>query len=613
MEVKDINSLATMLVSNRAQKAEGQHGTQSALQNFRDLFSQGSLFEFQGAEKTSMSQKTSLMDETSKSEVPQKKVEKNKSKATTSDVSKGSSSAENKSHKTEDKTTQNAAAKEDASKKDEENTASIKDSNQSTESAAENKEEKASSSEIQSSENPNENQGASVNEDGTVENVTDEEAEIAQENTKDIVTENILPEMQNLLLPEMLENMGALTVYNSIDNTYSVMTGEEISDMLSSSSLNVNAYLSEDGRSDITIMQPIDILTTENITPNISLEGFENVEPSTMEIIPETENTADIVKSQHQAQETETLVQQRATEEFVEDTVSKQSEKLSEILGTDKKINMNVNVEEENFSYQTAKVTVKEVLASADAPQTKGEDKAQINTEVDAQTSTQTNNISGNSAGNVVSAQVVPAQDMNSAGKVTIQNAQTTAVKGLSEANSNNMTHLAGADNAAQGLKAENGVATENKSSFRDIYKGMSREVAEQVKVNITKSAVKGVDSIEIKLKPEELGHIEIKMQLSKDGKLQAHIIVSRAETGELLQKELPSLEKAFTEAGFNLDDGSLSFSYREDNSAKEQNSELRNFIGRVLEQDAENENTQEYGPHLSETWDGTSALNIRV
>ncbi len=70
--------------------------------------------------------------------------------------------------------------------------------------------------------------------------------------------------------------------------------------------------------------------------------------------------------------------------------------------------------------------------------------------------------------------------------------------------------------------------ANDSTASFRDVYKGMGKEVVEQIKVNITKSAVKGVDTIEIQLKPEDLGKIEVKMQIGKDGKLQAHIVSSR-------------------------------------------------------------------------------------
>ena len=135
----------------------------------------------------------------------------------------------------------------------------------------------------------------------------------------------------------------------------------------------------------------------------------------------------------------------------------------------------------------------------------------------------------------------------------------------------------------------------------------------EQVKVNITKSAVKGVDKIDIQLKPEDLGHIEIKMQL-KNGKLQAHIISSRPETMEILQKEVQTLEKAFNEAGFQTEDGSLSFSFRGDGQAnqnQDSNAELRNFIGRVFEREANSELLSE--ANQNDVWTAETGLNIRV
>ena len=138
----------------------------------------------------------------------------------------------------------------------------------------------------------------------------------------------------------------------------------------------------------------------------------------------------------------------------------------------------------------------------------------------------------------------------------------------------------------------------------------MSKEVIDQVKVNITKSAVKGVDNIEIKLKPEDLGHIEVKMQISKDGKLHAHIISSRPETMEILQREAGSLEKAFNDAGFDMDSGSLSFSFREGSeSGQDKNSELRNFIGSVMEHDAESE----LAGNDNLEWTPAQGLKIRV
>ena len=150
-----------------------------------------------------------------------------------------------------------------------------------------------------------------------------------------------------------------------------------------------------------------------------------------------------------------------------------------------------------------------------------------------------------------------------------------------------------------------------NETASRDAFKGMAKEVVEQIKVNITKSAVKGVDTIDIQLKPEDLGKIQIKMHIAKDGKVQAEIIASRAETADLLQKDASSLSKAFNEAGYDTDAKSFTFSFQDENQARGQEKDdagLLKFIGDALEQEAEafagNDNL-EYDPVLG--------LNIRV
>ena len=182
-------------------------------------------------------------------------------------------------------------------------------------------------------------------------------------------------------------------------------------------------------------------------------------------------------------------------------------------------------------------------------------------------------------------------------------------VKQVSSANMSNQSVMSGAEFLAS-AKAEQ-AGKNNQTSLNDVYKGMSKEAVEQVKVNITKSAVKGVDTIEVRLQPEELGHIEIKMQI-KGGKLQAHIISSRPETMEALQKDAQILEKAFNDAGFQTDSNSLSFSFRnEGNQAQEQSSKLRDFIGEVFEQEAQSD--EKIAEAANQNWSAERGLNIRV
>lgn len=123
--------------------------------------------------------------------------------------------------------------------------------------------------------------------------------------------------------------------------------------------------------------------------------------------------------------------------------------------------------------------------------------------------------------------------------------------------------------------------------SFKDIYnKGITKEVSEQIKVNITQSAIKGVDKIEIQLKPADLGQVEIKLHIGKGGHLQAQIVASNPETLEILQKDFESLKNAFNSAGYQTDDNSFSFSYQGEDQSNNEREKLRDFIGDVISQD---------------------------
>jgi len=62
---------------------------------------------------------------------------------------------------------------------------------------------------------------------------------------------------------------------------------------------------------------------------------------------------------------------------------------------------------------------------------------------------------------------------------------------------------------------------------------------------------------------PAELGSIDVKQQWQGD-KLTAQFTVDRPETLQILQREVPALERSLGQAGVNVDSGSLSFSLRQ-------------------------------------------------
>ncbi len=277
-----------------------------------------------------------------------------------------------------------------------------------------------------------------------------------------------------------------------------------------------------------------------------------------------------------------------------------------------RQVKVEVNVDEEKIAYRSGQDLVKDRVAL---------DKA-----LAAADDTMSANMTPASAGNTTTAPMtvqnnMPAQAVAPVNVQAVAAAaddaapQTASVAEVGGISSNVAGHAAGASGSefVNAAKAEANNKT-NDASFRDVYKGMSKEAVDQVKVNITKSAVKGVDTIDVHLKPEELGRIEIKMHI-KDGKLQAHIVSSRPETMEALQKEAQSLERAFNDAGFQTDENSLSFSCRDDgqqaNQRQEQENQLRQFIGEVFETEANGEILS--AEAANQNWTAEKGLNIKV
>jgi flagellar hook-length control protein FliK len=86
---------------------------------------------------------------------------------------------------------------------------------------------------------------------------------------------------------------------------------------------------------------------------------------------------------------------------------------------------------------------------------------------------------------------------------------------------------------------------------------------ADQVSIRLLHAVAEGKRTIQMHLHPAELGTIDVKMQWQGD-RLTAQFQVDRPETLQLLQREVPALERTLNQAGVNVDSGSLSFSLRQ-------------------------------------------------
>lgn len=388
---------------------------------------------------------------------------------------------------------------------------------------------------------------------------------------------------------DALALMGTVTVVNPATGETFQTTGAELAAQLADAGVqSVSVLPGEEG-------QPLVAPVVENAP---EADAFQNIVAAMKKTQAENAHVVDA----------DAVAADAASDQ---DILAQQAAKLGEAVGEDRKVKVEVSVKEEKIAdavdgglVKNAKLsdeTLSAVVEGKDA--VKGNPLTEVKTL--AQQAAAQNQIREMpltmTAGAVSNAAAAAADD-------------TAAVAVSTEAGSVTLAH-AGTVGGEMLANAKASAANDSSStSFRDVYKGMGKEVVDQIKVNITKSAVKGVDKIEIQLKPEDLGHIEVKMQIGKDGKLQAHIVASRPETAEILQKEIGNLQKAFNEAGFQTDEGSLSFSFRDDGQAgqNQERNNLRNFIGDVLEQETAMDAA--VGDLFAGTaWDGKNGLNIRV
>jgi flagellar hook-length control protein FliK len=99
----------------------------------------------------------------------------------------------------------------------------------------------------------------------------------------------------------------------------------------------------------------------------------------------------------------------------------------------------------------------------------------------------------------------------------------------------------------------------------------LPQEVTNQVAVQIKKAVGQGADQIRIQLKPAELGSVEVKLEVTEDGRAMAVVSAERPETLDLLQRDASGLRQALQDAGLSTDSNSLSFNLRGEGGKFEQ------------------------------------------
>ncbi len=90
------------------------------------------------------------------------------------------------------------------------------------------------------------------------------------------------------------------------------------------------------------------------------------------------------------------------------------------------------------------------------------------------------------------------------------------------------------------------------------------------VAIEIATQALAGKNRFEIRLDPPELGRIDVRLDVDKDGNVTSKLIVERAETLDLLRRDAQQLERALQQAGLKTSDSALQFSLRDQGAERD-------------------------------------------
>ncbi|MBT6607234.1 MAG: flagellar hook-length control protein FliK [Rhodospirillaceae bacterium] len=264
-------------------------------------------------------------------------------------------------------------------------------------------------------------------------------------------------------------------------------------------------------------------------------------------------------------------------------TVQQQTAQLAQTLGQDTKDSVDVSVSKDAetlTSRPSVSLTAGSAVASdakaqgqtgqhAANPNGKAAQNAQVannaNQAQNGQSQSQ-NQQTGNQNTQNQTALQASAQGKSGAGNAGgIHNAGPNAAGGEATSNTNSLTGSTGTQQTPQSQQSAQA------TNAARPQQAAQASVAEQVSVKITKALQAGNDRITIRLNPAELGRVEVKMELTHDGRTTAIVTADNKDTLDLLRRDSADLQKALEEGGMQLNDADLNFNLRgEENQAAE-------------------------------------------
>ena len=162
-------------------------------------------------------------------------------------------------------------------------------------------------------------------------------------------------------------------------------------------------------------------------------------------------------------------------------------------------------------------------------------------------------------------------EESNSALKLaSLVNSASTAPSGSADAPKATPASSSATAPLPQAAAAANPQALQNTSNLASPLRAAPppppppNPAAFQVAIHVARALDDGLERINIRLHPANLGRVEVKLEVAQDGRVTVTVIADKADTLDMLQRDSRALERALQDAGLRTDSESLNFGLRD-------------------------------------------------
>jgi len=132
--------------------------------------------------------------------------------------------------------------------------------------------------------------------------------------------------------------------------------------------------------------------------------------------------------------------------------------------------------------------------------------------------------------------------------------------------------------------------------------------------LEIGASIKSGKSRFEIRLDPADLGRIDVRIDIDRNGQVTSHLTVEKPETLSILRQDAPQLQRALDDAGVKTGSGGLQFSLRDQSSSGQNNGgDSRPNAQRLIITDEDAIPATVAGRSYGRSLGGSGGVDIRV